>query len=134
MSLRKTWNDLKQVINENKISSILLLTMLLGVISTAFTFPDDVRITHVDGHEGHTLPYAFYFIFHYLIGFAFVAGLLINIRTKIDTWMIQVYLFWDFIGFLSYLYQGWPEPKNLIILGFTTSFVLFVGLNIFKDG
>lgn len=120
-------------LKKHKISIVLLITVLLGVISTAFDFSDTERIIHLTGEKGHTLNYAFFFIFQYLIGFVLIGMLLVKERTQVDKWIVINYLWWDFVGFLSYLYQGWPEPKMLIVLCFCSTIVIFLGLQIFRN-
>lgn len=123
------WSALKR----NKISSLLLLTILLGVISTQVPIPDDVRFRHINGEEGHTLPWFVYFTTKYVIGFLFLTMLLIRERTRIDRWMVINYFAWDIVGFFSYFYQGWPEPKMIIVGCFCMSMVIFIMIKDLND-
>lgn len=121
-----------KTLKTHKVSVLLLLTIVVGVGVTSFDFGSD-RFVLLNGHESkQSVNSVAYFVAHYIIGFIMVGALLVNNRTEIDKWVIINYLWWDFIGLLSYLYQGWPEPKFLIIVCFTTSISILVILNILK--
>ena len=119
----------KKSIKENRISIVLLSTILIGCISTSLEFSEE-RVIHWNGKEGDFLSWDFWFQLKYLIGFIFVLALLIKDRTWIDIQMIWCYFACDFIGFLLYKWQGYPEPKALIVSIFFISFSLFLTLNI----
>lgn len=120
---------LKNLKNDN-VALLLLLTILLGVVATAFEFPQE-RFVHPSGKEGHYLNYYFHFTFSYIIGFVFVA-IIIMLTTGINRIIACVYLFWDFVGFLLYQYNGWPEPKMLIIIAFSVTLILYIFLKKWK--
>ena len=111
---------------KNKVALLLILTILLGVVSTAFEFPHE-RFSHPSGKEGHYLNYYFFFTFQYIVGFIFM-GIIISLTKGIDRIIACVYLFWDVVGFLLYQYNGWPEPKMLIISAFSVTLVLYIFL------
>ena len=117
------WNVMKK----NKVASFLLLTILLGVISTAFNFPEE-RFLHPSGKEGHYLNYYIYFNTQYILGFILV-GIIISLTKGVNRVVGICYLFWDFVGFLLYQYNGWPEPKILIILAFSTTLITYIILS-----
>ena len=121
---------------ENKISLILILTILIGVVSTLPEFPEE-RVTHWNGHAGMFLEWDFYFSLQPFISIAFVLGYyFVNKKTWIDKVIIPVYIAWDFIGFLMYKYEGWPDDSNrqklFLVGGFFVTVILFLSLIIYQ--
>lgn len=116
---------------ENKIASLLLLTTLLGALSTFVEF-DQVRVVYWNGSTGLYKSWDFYFHFRYLIDFIFVLALLVNKRTWIDVNVIWCYFTCDLIGFGMYKYQGYPEPKMFTIGIFFVTLIVFFLLEIWR--
>lgn len=113
-------------IKENKVTSMLFLTILLGSfyqLVLVDILPDS-KFVHISGIIGMSLGWHAYFVFQYLIGFILLLSLLVAKKSKLDKKATIIYLFWDFYGFLSYLYIGWPEPVESIV--FSYLFALFL--------
>lgn len=112
-----------QTIKRNKVTGLLLLTVVIGVMSTAFDYRNEI-VNHPSGKEGHTMKYFVWFVGNYLNGFVLLWALFLN-KSENDKIVLICYVFWDLIGFFNYLYNGWPEPKELIIISFAASVCLF---------
>lgn len=126
-------NLLREGILANKIASVLLLTIVLGMIADKHT-PTSEKFIHPTGREGHVLHYFFYFNVKYLIEFILVLGYLIPNRSRNDVIVIYCYLFFDLIGWALYNYNGWPEAKDMIIVHFGLTLVLFFFVKRFWKG
>lgn len=113
-------------IKENKVTSLLLLTMLLGVFFQLVIremLPAN-KFIHLSGVVGMSMGWHVYFCFQYLIGFILVLSLLIEKKSELDKKATIIYLIWDIYGFAFYLYIGWPEPVESIV--FSYLFTLFL--------
>lgn len=124
---------LLQSIKRNKITALLLLTVLLGAFYQLVLMDELTtdRITHLFGKIGMSEKWHVYFIFRYLIGFTLVTSLLFPV-TQIDRDAIISYLCWDVYGFISYLCFGWPEPVASIIFGYLIGLAIFIIIRSWK--
>lgn len=118
-----------KAINENKVSFLLLLTVVMGLSHSHINWPD----AKVDWWEN--TPHSFYwftwFVNHYLMGLILLICIALPL-SKIDKYVLYSYLVFDTYGMYSYIKYGWPEPKNEIIFGFCLVILFLVGRLIWK--
>lgn len=130
MQLRTTWGLIKRTISNNPISFILILTVVIGYLSTSITWPEGSHI-HWNGNTGFYINWHRWMQSNYLIGF-----LLLSIGyftpSPTDKNVLTCYFIFDLLGYLSYEYLGHPEPKELFIWAFCLSLILFILLQIFR--
>lgn len=72
-----------------------------------------------------------YFIIDYLVDFSFVIAIIISTKGITKDIAISYFLF-DLLGMLSYIYQGWPEPTENMVIGFCLSCLVFISLGIWR--
>ena len=122
---------IRHSIKQNPITFILIGTVIMG-FSYDFIEWSDNRFTHFNGNEGVRMGWFAFFVMHYIIGFALVLMRLIDRISSLDKDVVISYFIFDFLGFVSYLYQGWPEPKEAIIIGFCISCLTLLSLRIWN--
>ena len=117
-------------IRKNKVTYILILTIIVGYLSTYLDFGVG-RFEHWNGSEGFTRPWHGWIVCHYIIGFLLCFMSFFEC-SRLDKNVLATYIFFDFLGFISYMYAGWPEPKELFIWAFCLSLIVFILLQIFR--
>lgn len=117
---------------KNKVSIILVLTVILGLASTLIDFPR-YKITHLDGSIGFRLHWVVWMCKTYIVGFMLLSIRLIKDFTKLDRDIVIAYLAFDVYSFLVYLYSGFPERKDLIIIGFCIACFMPIFRHIWKQ-
>lgn len=125
------WAWIKHTIKENPVIFILILTIIIGYGYDFIPMPDG-KVQHPKPPESpHSYWWFGKFITIYLIGFLFEWALIIKTESLTKDVCISYFIF-DFLGFLSYLYQGWPEPKQSIIIGCCISIIILLILRIWN--
>lgn len=120
---------IKAIFN-NKVTFLLLLTIVMGY---GFDYIEwsRVPVTQLNGDKGFSMWWHSWIIMHYLIGYIFLSIRFIKM-SDIDWDVLKSYLFYDVFSLFNYLYFGWPEPKEQIIIGFCLMVSIFVLLRLWK--
>ena len=135
MTLKTTWEWIKHTIKEDPVIFLLLLTIIIGYGYDFLPIPDG-KIDHIGNnphpeHKPHSYWWFGKFITIYLIHFTFEWALILKTKGLTREFCI-VYFLIDFTGFLSYMYQGWPEPKFLFVITFFIGALIIISLNIWR--
>lgn len=127
------WAWTKHAIKENPATFILVFTILIGWGYDYLPIPEG-KVYYWNGSKGPS--YAWYYwitINYYFMGFVLILGWLLPKKSSLDKQVIASYFIFDVLGFLSYQYQGWPNPhKERIIIGFCLSVLILILLRIWK--
>lgn len=126
---KKAWTN---AIKENPITFLLLLTIFIGYGYDYIPIPAG-KFQHLNPPlNPHSNWWFGKFVTIYIVGFILQISRLIKNISTLDRDVIKVYFCIDFIGFLSYLYQGWPEPKELFIISFCFGVITVILLSLWR--
>ncbi len=125
------WEWIKYAVVKNNVIFILILTIIIGFGYDFIPMPEG-KLEHPNPPaKPHSYWWFGWFVTNYLIGFCFEWALILKTKGLAKDVCISYFLF-DLVGFLSYLYQGWPEPKERIIIGFCLSCLTFIALRLWR--
>lgn len=124
-------NYLIRGIKNNKVAFLLLTTVVLGLTYSSIDWPV-YKITHWSGKQGFNLHWHVWLIMHYVIGFIFLITRLVRNMSEIDKDVLKAYLCFDVYSLVWYLYNGWPEPKEIIVIGFVMACIVFVLIRLWR--
>lgn len=125
------WKWIKYTVVKNSVIILLLLTILIGYGYDFISIPEGTMEHMKQPLKPHSYWWFGKFITIYLIGFCFEWIIIILTKGLTKDIAISYFLF-DFVGFSSYCYQGWPEPKERIIFGFCLACLVFIFLRSWK--
>lgn len=114
-----------RAISNNKVSFILLFTVIMGLSYDFIDWPEG-KI------HSHSISWFAWFVMHYIIGLLLLLCIVLK-KSEIDYYMLYSYMVFDAYSMYSYIMHGWPEPKNDIITGFALVVVFLVGRKIYID-
>lgn len=127
------WAWIKHGIKSHPSVFILIATISIAYGYEQIEIPDG-KFNHPNPPEK---PHSYYwfgkFITIYITGFlGYMQRLLPSAPSTLERDVIASYFLFDFLGMLSYIYQGWPEQSERIIIGFCLSCILLVSLRIWR--
>ena len=128
------WEWISHTVKKNPVTFMLLLTILIGFFYDYIPIPDAKEIHEYPNQpdKPHTNWWFYKFCTIYIIGFIFQINRFFEKISRLDKDVMAVYLCIDILGFFSYYYQGWPEPKLLFIVCFCLGVLIIIGLSIWR--
>jgi hypothetical protein len=127
------WTWTKHAIVNNPVTFMLLLTIIIGYGYDFIPIPEG-KFEHINPPEQpHSNWWVGKFMTIYLIGFIYQINRFFPVISQLDKDVMSVYFCIDFLGFISYFYQGWPEPKALFIFIYCLGVVTVIFLTLWRS-
>ena len=126
------WDWIKHTVFKNPVTFILIGIIILGFTYDYLPIPEG-KMNHIKQPEKpHSYWWFGKFLTIYIIQLALAGMRLINKISSLDKEVLAVYILFDLLGMLSYLYQGWPEPKSIMIIGCCLGCFIVISLRIWR--
>lgn len=124
-------NYLIKAITNNKVTFLLLLTIVMGYFFDYIDWPKKERFEHWNGEEGFSVWWHSWVVMHYIIGFIYLSTRFFKM-SSIDWDAFRCYMAYDIYSLFLYFNYGWPEPKEEIITGFCITVIIFVCIRLWR--
>lgn len=126
------WSWIKHAIIKNPITFILIGIILIGYGYDYLPIPEG-KVTHLNPPDKpHSYWWFGKFLTIYVIQIALASMRFIKKISSLDRDFLAVYISFDLLGMLSYIYQGWPEPKELLVFWCCMGFLILILLKLWR--
>lgn len=127
------WAWIRHAASKNPVTFILIGIILIGFGYDYLPIPEG-KMTHINQPEKpHSYWWFGKFLTIYMIQLALAGMRFIKRISDLDKDILAIYLCFDLLGMLSYIYQGWPEPKVTMIIGCCLGCTIVIFLRICKS-
>lgn len=125
----RTLKTIYNALNNNKVTFILLSTVVLGYLYSSIEWSADKHY-HWSGRKGFNFHWHMWIVLHFVTGLMFQISRFVKKISDIDKDVMLAYLSFDLYSLFWYFYNGWPEPTEEIINGFILACIIFITIRL----